>query len=121
MPREISTSVPDDAYAVLEARAHTYGFFGKYAVSQYVRFAAFVLAGLDTPPINRGAEPISAQPTSEEQRQWFVDYSVLKNFPNVEAFSLYSMGKTAKSVPLTEDEKAAYIQLQASRPEAQKR
>jgi hypothetical protein len=24
MPREISTSIPDDAYAVLEARAHAY-------------------------------------------------------------------------------------------------
>lgn len=63
----------------------------------------------------------TAQPTSAEQRQLFEDYATLKHFPNVEAFCLYAMGSTIKKVPLTEDEKTEYVQLQASRAATQKR
>ena len=115
MSREISTSVPDDAYAILEARAHAYGFFGKYAVSQYVRFAAFVLAGLDAPPIDRGVRQIVVTPANAEKLQWYEDYALLKNFPNVESYALYAVGGMTKKVPLTADEAREYAELLAKR------
>lgn len=114
-------SFPDDLRAELCTRAIDAGFFGPTALSSFFRHV--ILEHLCLPVPGRVCEvaPIIAQPTSIEQRRWFESYALLKHFPNVEAFALYSMGAMTKKVPLTGDEEEEYVRMMAGRDLNKKR
>lgn len=110
---EIRLSFPPDIVAGLTKRANDCGFYGRYALSSYIRHV--VIETFDT----HGASPIIVQPTSKEQRQWFEDYAKLKNHQSVEAFALHAIGGMTKKVPLTSDENNEYERIIALRNRAQ--
>jgi hypothetical protein len=119
--RETRISFPDHVRSALLLRANLEGFYGPSALSSYFRHVIIEHAGMDIPERVNGVLPIVIQPTSVEERQWFVDYSRLKHHASVEAWALSACGGMTKKVPLTEDEKAAYDRMVGLRAASQKR
>jgi hypothetical protein len=103
--RETCISLPPEVIFALTKRANDCGFYGRTALSSYIRHV--VIETFDA----KGTSPIIVQPTSAEQRQWFEDYAKLKNHQSVEAFALHAIGGMTKKVPLTNDEQIEYDKM----------
>ncbi len=111
--KEVGFSFPEDKVHLVRLYAEANGFFGKYWLSNYVKHLLFREVGVGG--LLHKAPPILIQPASFVKYQWYTDYAMIKNFPNVEAYALYATGGMTKKVKLTDDEKEEYAQLLINR------
>jgi len=113
--RTVCLTLPDDIAAALCTRAGEGGFFGKYALSSFIRHAAVSFSRLGHSLPASGIRPIIAHPSSEAQRQGLADYAQVKGHESLEAYALHAMVTMMAKNVLTDTQKDEIARMVAER------